>query len=424
MTNEKSKYLNLDEEANKKTVAALIDIIHKFSQDIISAKSEDDIFRILANDVAGQMNFLDCVVYKVDTENKLLKQVSAFGDSKIVKGEINNPLQLKFGQGHAGIVAQTGKSLLIPDVSKSSDYFLDVLQAGSELVVPVKIHNKVYAVISSEHPEKNFYKEPHQKLWEVITSLAAGVLVKIQEKDELEKIKVKLEAVLQRKSADLDKAIDTLSTQYSEMKYHHEKQETLIQEVHHRVSNNLQIISSILRLYINKDTTNSTDSLQEIHNRVQVMALIHQNIYKSMEMNMVNINSYLKDLLNFLKSTSKNVKIHSDLQIEAEHFSLDVLVPLGLYITEVFYYWIERAEDQGLKEIDFIIELNRSKENYSFELNIKDKSSTHLTDLIEFDTSDELSHILISALVDQLEGELEQGFDNGNFINLKFITTL
>lgn len=424
MTNEKFKDLNIDEVVNKKSLATLIDIIHKFSQDIIAAKSEKDLFSILANDVANQMNFVDCVVYKVNSEKRALKQVAAFGEFKVIKGEIHNPLELKFGQGHAGIVAETGKTLLISDVSKSPDYFLDVLQAGSEMVVPVKIHNKVYAVISSEHPEKNFFKEPHQKFWEVITSLAAGVLVKIHEKEELEKIKVKLEAVLQRKSEDLDKAIDTLSSQYTEMKYQNDKQETLIQEVHHRVTNNLQIISSILRLYINKDTTDSTESLQEIHNRVQVMALIHQNIYKSMEMNLVNINSYLYDLVGFLKSTSKNVTIQSNLKIESEHFSLDVLVPLGLYITEVFYFYIERAEKHGLKEMDYIIELIRSEEDYSFEIKVKDKLTYPLVDRIEVDSSEKMADILISALVDQLEGSLEQGFKEGNYIDLKFKSTV
>jgi two-component sensor histidine kinase len=422
MTNEKYPDINLNEELNNKNLSLLIDIIHKFSQDIIAAKSEKDIFQILSHDVAKHMSFVDCVVYKVDSEEKVLQQVAAFGDAKLEKGKINNPLKLKFGEGHAGIVAKKGETLLISDVSKSPNYFFDVFQAGSELAVPVKIHNKVYAVISSEHPDKNFYKKEHVKLWEVVTSIAAGVLVKIQEKEELEKIKGKLEAVVERKSSDLDKAIETLSAQYSEMKHQHDKQETLIQEVHHRVTNNLQIISSILRLYINRDTVNTTEAMQEIYNRVQVMALIHQNIYKSMEMNLVNINSYLNDLLSYLKSTSKNENIYSSLKVEAEHFSLDVLVPLGLYITEVFYFWIDRAEKGRLKEIDFSIKLIRSDIDYSFEIIIKDNAKTPLTEVIDINSSEEMNYILISALIDQLEGELSQGFEKGNFIKLRFNT--
>jgi len=420
MANKEINKISLDEVVIQKNLSSLIDIVHKFSQDIISAKSESDIFNILTNDVAKQMNFLDCVIYEVDNKKKTLKQTATFGYLKTAKKATGNSLVLKFGQGHSGVVAESGTSLLIPDVDKSSDYLIGKAKVGSELVIPIKIHNEVYAVISSAHPDKNFYKETHQKLLEVIVSIAEGALVKMHEKAELEKIKLKLEGVLQRKSDDLDKAIDTLSFQYSEMKYQHEKQETLIQEVHHRVTNNLQIISSILRLYINKDETGSTDTLQKIHNRVQVMALIHQNIYKSMEMNLVNINSYLNDLVSFLKSTSKQLYIRSERLVEAEFFSFDVLVPFGLYITEVFSFWVERAEKNNLAEMCFDIELIRSKNDYSFALNIKDKSTVPLPQKIDIDSFEGMSNILISALVDQLDGELNQGFEEGNYIKLKF----
>jgi len=420
MTKDKTNSIDFKDVENTKSLSLLIDIIHKFSQDIISAETEIDIFKILVNDVSKQMFFVDCVVYKVDSKNKRLKQVAAFGDSKINQGQINNPLELKFGQGHAGFVAQKGQPLLISDVTKSDNYFFDVLQAGSEMVIPVKIRNEVYAVISSEHPEKKFYKEGHQKLWEVISSIAAGALVKIHKKDELEKIKNRLESVIERKSADLDKAIETLSTQYSEMKYYHEKQETLIQECHHRVTNNLQVISSILRLYINKDPKSSSKSLQEVHNRVQVMALIHQNIYKSMEMNLVNISSYLNDLLSYLKSTSLKVNVNTNSEVEVEYFGLDVLVPVGLYITEVFYFWIEQVEKYNLKSSGFNIQLKRCKEEFSFVLLIKDDAQVPLLDTIDIHLSEEMNSILVSALIKQLEGDLEQGFDDGNYIKLRF----
>src|SRR5690554_2442860 len=420
MTKDKTNSIDFKDVENTKSLSLLIDIIHKFSQDIISAETEIDIFKILVNDVSKQMFFVDCVVYKVDSKNKRLKQVAAFGDSKINQGQINNPLELKFGQGHAGFVAQKGQPLLISDVTKSDNYFFDVLQAGSEMVIPVKIRNEVYAVISSEHPEKKFYKEGHQKLWEVISSIAAGALVKIHKKDELEKIKNRLESVIERKSADLDKAIETLSAQYSEMKYYHEKQETLIQEVHHRVTNNLQIISSILRLYINEGSAPSLNAFQEVYNRIQVMALIHQNIYKSMEMNLVNISSYLKDLLSYLKSTPRDITTHIDSNVEVEHFSLDVLVPFGLFISEVFYFWIENSEKKGLNEIDFSIELSNSIEKYSYELLIKDRAKVAILEDVDIHTSEGINCILISALTDQLEGSITQGYNDGNFIKLKF----
>jgi len=420
MTNKETNIIDFKDIENSNNLSLFIDIIHEFSQNIAAAKSEKYIFNILADDLAKKVSFVDCVVYRVDNDKQLLKQVAAFGESKVTKDQINNPLELKFGQGHAGIAAENGQTLLIPDVTKSDNYLFDLVQAGSEMVVPVKIHNKVYAVISSEHPSKNFYKEEHKKLWEVIASIAAGELAKLQKKTELDQVKVRLESVIERKSADLDKAIETLSAQYSEMKYYHEKQETLIQEVHHRVTNNLQIISSILRLYINEGSAPSLNAFQEVYNRIQVMALIHQNIYKSMEMNLVNISSYLKDLLSYLKSTPRDITTHIDSNVEVEHFSLDVLVPFGLFISEVFYFWIENSEKKGLNEIDFSIELSNSIEKYSYELLIKDRAKVAILEDVDIHTSEGINCILISALTDQLEGSITQGYNDGNFIKLKF----
>lgn len=411
---------NIDENTvvNQVKLSLLIDVIHKFSQDIISANTEDQIFKILANEVAKQMSFLDCVIYKVDNTNKSLKQVAAYGATKVYNSEIKNPMELKFGQGHAGIVAQNGQTLLVNDVTKSKDYFLDVVQAGSELIVPIKIYNRVYAVITSEHPDKNFYNSNHQKLLEVITSIAVGALVKIHEAEELGVLKEKLEVVLERKSADLDMAIETLSTQYSTLKYQHQKQETLIQEVHHRVTNNLQVISSILRLYINQDENKSLTSLNEVHNRVQAMALIHQNIYKSMEVNVVNINSYLYDLINYLKSTSCSNKVDIKINVEFDHFGVDILVPLGLYITEIYYYWLKQLNNK--EEVCLCLNLSKIEGDYSFCIKIEDDQKQPFKEDISFLESEEVSATLISALIDQLEGELNCGFKDGNFMELRF----
>lgn len=410
---------SVDKEEDPVKITLFIDVIHQFSQDIISAKSEVEIFKILANEVARQMDFLDCVIYKVDNSQKKLKQVASLGSSKYSSLGVSNSIELDFGQGHAGTVAQTGETLLVDDVTKSSNYLLDIVQAGSELVVPVKINNVVYAVITSEHPEKYFYKVHHQKILEVITSIAVGALVKIQETKELEAVKEKLEIVIQKKSSDLDIAIDTLSEQYSTLKYQHERQESLIQEVNHRVTNNLQIISSILRLYLAQEKSESISSLKEVHNRVQAMALIYKNVYKSIEVNLVNINSYLYDLISYLKSSLTGNNFEIDVKAEFEHFGADVLVPLGLYITEMYYYWFAHLPSDKTVHL----ELNLTKEqegDYAYCICLSDNSNIQFSNITEDFESDEVSLTLISALVDQLDGRFVQEFNNGNILKLKF----
>lgn len=416
MNKEELHILNLRELKTQKSLSAFLETVHYFSQLLASFKSEQDIFDSLVNEIPPMLDLVDCVIYKVDEENQELIQVAAYGQ-KNEGGEIKNKLKLKFGQGFAGLAASTGESQLIKDVTKSDKYVKDLIEAGSEIEIPIKMNDEVYAVISSEHPEKNFYNEFHVKLFEVLASIAVGALIKIRENEELEQIKVKLEDILEQKSGDLDRAIDAISSQYSELKYNHEKRETLIQEVHHRVNNNLQIISSILKMYLNR-SDNGSNELQEIHNRVQAMALIHQNIYKSIEMNLVDVASYIRDLMNYLKSLSSKSYISFEEEVSFPHISLNTLVPLGLFITELVQFWSSRISEKT--QLHFTIILGESKSRFTYELVIMDSLEKPLFSQSSFKNEDDLSVILIEALVEQLEGEIEIVYDAFNKVCLRF----
>src|SRR5690554_5244651 len=95
MTNKETNIIDFKDIENSINLSLFIDIIHEFSQNIAAAKSEKYIFNILADDLAKKVSFVDCVVYRVDNDKQLLKQVAAFGESKVTKDQINNPLELK-----------------------------------------------------------------------------------------------------------------------------------------------------------------------------------------------------------------------------------------------------------------------------------------------------------------------------------------
>ena len=218
MKDRKSLIVDLNDAGTQKNLSHLIDVIHVFSQKIINTQTEQEIFDVLVDYIGDQLALEDCVVYRVQKKTNTIIQVAVFTPEKKTRSSINNRLELKIGEGNAGIVAKTGKSLLISDVSKSKNYIPDNVAPGSELEVPVKINEEVYAVISSENHNKDFYNSSHVKLFEVISSIAIGAIVKIQEATKQNVIKEKLEGVLEKKSIDLDRAIDTLSSQYSTLK--------------------------------------------------------------------------------------------------------------------------------------------------------------------------------------------------------------
>lgn len=394
-------------------------IIHDFSISVNKLTKVPDVFWLITKELSPKLNLLDCVIYEVNEKKKKLIQIAAVGGKLDSKDVIQNKLELNFGEGHVGKSCIEKQSLLIEDISLSPDYIEDLIPAGSEVVVPIIGNGKVIGVISSEHPEKAFYKDSHIKLFEIIAIIAAGAIQRIAENKGLSKIKSQLEEIIHQKSSDLDRVVEILSNQYSELKYQHEKMEILIQEVHHRVNNNLQIISSLLSLYSSEAQGEEVMALNNIKNRVQAMALIHQNIYKSVEMSTADVEAYVRDLMNHLRSVDETgVQCIFDFKSTIKFINLNTLVPFGLLLVEIFSKWMELCQTKKIRRIHFNISLEKNRMD-EFTLLVYDDSSLDIR-LGEIVENDSISAILISALVDQLEGDLTANFVEFNKLSVNF----
>ena len=114
--------------------------------------------------------------------------------------------------------------------------------------------------------------------------------------------------------------------------------EVMLRELHHRVKNNLQIVSSLLGLQRYRSEDASTISvLQESQHRVQAMSLIHQRLYKNDDLNTVNIREYLVDLCESLLSSYGYDRESFDLDISVctEVLDIDHALPIGLIVNEL-----------------------------------------------------------------------------------------
>lgn len=403
-----------------KNFEQFIAIIHDFSIKVNSLSHEKDVFWLITKELAPKLELSDFVIYEVNKPSKTLTQAAAAGDKINSTDEIQNKLVLNFGEGHVGLCYDIKETIIIDDVAKSKDYIKDIAAAYSEIVVPMLIEDEVVAVISSESPVKSFYNESHRKLIEVIAIIAAGAIQRIQENKGLNKVKEQLEEIVHQKSTDLDRVIETLSNQYSELKYQHEKMELLIQEVHHRVNNNLQVISSLLSLYSADASGHEKATLMGLMNRVQAMALIHQNIYKSVEMSVADVEAYVRDLMNHLRSVDDTgVKCIFEFSSDVRFVNLNTLVPLGLLLVEIFSQWMELCKSQGFHSVLYTIHLGKNEQD-EFQLLIQDNISLDLnfTGLLEQDC---IPSILISALIDQLEGSLFCEFEGHNQMRVVFV---
>jgi two-component sensor histidine kinase len=144
--------------------------------------------------------------------------------------------------------------------------------------------------------------------------------------------------MLQRKNAELAQEIVKREQAQSALATSLREKEALLQEVHHRVKNNLQVISSLMRIqskYVQDKLT--VDTLRESENRVRSMALVHQKLYQSETLSKIAFEDYLKSLARELFASYGVSRQRVKLEIDVERTSLPVgvAVPLGLIVSEL-----------------------------------------------------------------------------------------
>jgi PAS domain S-box-containing protein len=137
------------------------------------------------------------------------------------------------------------------------------------------------------------------------------------------------------------------------------EKEVLLQEIHHRVKNNLQIVASLLELQAHgiEDET-VKQYLRESNNRVKSMALIHKMLYRSESLSAVDVPAYLGELSGIISSSIGIAGTHPDVEVTADPLSLgiDTLIPLGLIVTELLTNALKYAVSPGKGRVEISLE--------------------------------------------------------------------
>jgi len=190
-------------------------------------------------------------------------------------------------------------------------------------------------------------------------------------------------------------------------------------EIHHRIKNNLQVISSLLDLqaekFIHREAVTTPEILEafrESQNRVISMSLIHEELYKGEGTDTLKFSEYLQKLAGNLLQTyslcSKNVHLYMDLE-ENAFFNMDTAVPLGIIVNELVSNSLKHAFTE--KEGDIRIRLCREELDHEisksfFSLTISDNGKG-FPENIELGSVKSLGLQLVNILVDQVDGEIE-----------------
>jgi PAS domain S-box-containing protein len=212
------------------------------------------------------------------------------------------------------------------------------------------------------------------------------------------------------------------------------------QEIHHRIKNNLQVISSLLDLqadkFNNKECIKDSEVLEafkESQNRVISMALIHEELYKGGEFETLNFSPYIKELAENLLQTYNLGDTDISLKLNLAQnvfFDMDTAVPLGIIVNELITNSFKHAFS-GRKEGEIQIGLHREEnvkltkstnedcKSESFALIISD-NGVGIPESLDIEDLDTLGMQLVVSLVDQLDGELETERDNGTKFIIRF----
>lgn len=199
----------------------------------------------------------------------------------------------------------------------------------------------------------------------------------------------------------------------------HEK-ELLLKEIHHRVKNNLQVISSLLNLQAQAvNDPAACSALRDSQMRVRSMALIHEKLYQSDNLAEIRLGSYIKNLSNNLfhsyLSNGAQIKIIS--QVEEITIGIDNAVPVGLILNELISNSLKHAFP-GNRAGEIGIELQH--ETADIVLLRYHDTGVGLPDGFDLKTSKSLGMRLIYSMAQQLNAKLNLANQNGIRFELRF----
>jgi two-component system, sensor histidine kinase PdtaS len=197
------------------------------------------------------------------------------------------------------------------------------------------------------------------------------------------------------------------------------EKEVLIREIHHRVKNNMQIISSLLNLqkqYVNDEE--AVDVLLESQNRVKSMAMIHEKLYKTVNFSEINFEDYINSLVDDLFSSygADPHRIKKKMIFDEIMLGLETAIPCGLIISELVTNTLKYAFPNHM-EGEFRIEMYEI--DGVFHLIISD-NGVGMPPNIDFDKTETLGLRLVNTLINQLEGTVELKSNNGTEFKIIF----
>lgn len=205
--------------------------------------------------------------------------------------------------------------------------------------------------------------------------------------------------------------VSTYQQQTKDIENSLDEQRVLLAEVNHRVKNNMAIIISLLNMQRNVSKEPETiEALQDVHDRIMSMALVHQKMYENKSKSSIELDTYINELIDEIRNSldlNNNVAFETD--IEAICMDVSTAIPLGLILNEL----ITNAMKHAFKKIEHPkITISLKEVNaYSIELIVNDNGGEITLEKLKQGSG--LGISLIQSLAEQIDGKYEFEIDKG-----------
>ncbi len=306
----------------------------------------------------------------------------------------------------------------LKDLRFSSDRYIQSAQPQSVLCMPIQGYGKLIGILYLENNlTSDAFTVDRVNILQVLTAQAAIALENAQLYEQLAAYSQTLEANnrrLQQEVSDRSRAEDQLRQSLAE-------REVLLKEIHHRVKNNLQIISGLLQLQAQSvNDPEIIHTLQESQYRIESMSLIHKKLYASSDFGEIDLADYIPSLASNLLSSYQITPDHITLQMEVVPvlLNIDQAIPCGLIVNELVSNALKYAFP-GDRRGQIQIHLHTVASG-QIELTIQD-NGIGLPETVDWEYAQSLGLSLVHDLVvEQLEGSLSVERSGGTTFKIQF----
>jgi len=307
----------------------------------------------------------------------------------------------------------------------AADYITKPFQV-EEILARVKTLLALHAMRRRLEARNTQLERANEELASVNSALSREIAERKLAEEALIQYRERLEVLVRERTQELGRANASLKAEIIEREHAEEQvraslreKEILLKEIHHRVKNNLQIISTLLDLQSEHiEDERSLRYFRDSQDRIRSMALVHEKLYQTRDFISINFGEYLANLARYLFNSyiTDPDRISLKLDVAPATLEIDQAIPCGLIVSELVSNSMKYAFPDG-RGGEIAVRL-RVEGDSDIELMVRD-DGVGLPPGLDFRNTDSLGLQLVTMLVSQIRGEIEPGNEGGTSFTIR-----